>query len=163
MKNETAFHGFSAPRTTPGCCTTSAIPSAAIVTNQTSMIHPNIPPTFAVPLYWKEKSVAMMPNAIGTTKRVSVGAMTFSPSTAPNTETAGVMMPSPYRKAPPNNPIVMRNVRRHRSASRCCRCMMSASSANTPPSPLLSARRMNVTYFTLTISTSDQTISDRMP
>ena len=39
----------------------------------------------------------------------------------------------------------------------------SAISARMPPSPRLSARMIKVTYLTVTISISDQKISDRMP
>jgi hypothetical protein len=39
----------------------------------------------------------------------------------------------------------------------------SAIKAMMPPSPLLSARVMKVTYFRLTTIISDQKISDRMP
>ena len=37
----------------------------------------------------------MMTNAIGTTRCSSAGVATLSPSTAPSTEIAGVMIPSP--------------------------------------------------------------------
>ena len=39
----------------------------------------------------------------------------------------------------------------------------SAISARMPPSPRLSACMTSITYFTVTISTSDQKIRDRMP
>ena len=39
----------------------------------------------------------------------------------------------------------------------------SAISARMPPSPRLSACMISITYFTVTMSTSDQKISDRMP
>jgi hypothetical protein len=39
----------------------------------------------------------------------------------------------------------------------------SAVSAMVPPSPWLSARRMNITYLNDTTHISDQRISDRMP
>ncbi len=39
----------------------------------------------------------------------------------------------------------------------------NAMSAMMPPSPRLSARMMTSTYFTVTVSISDQKISDRMP
>ena len=39
----------------------------------------------------------------------------------------------------------------------------SAIKARMPPSPRLSACITSITYFTVTISTSDQKMSDRMP
>ena len=39
----------------------------------------------------------------------------------------------------------------------------SAINARIPPSPRLSACMISITYFTVTISTSDQKIRDRMP
>ena len=43
------------------------------------------------------------------------------------------------------------------------RRVAKARSASTPPSPLLSKRRTNETYFTDTISITDQKISDSTP
>ena len=39
----------------------------------------------------------------------------------------------------------------------------NAASASTPPSPLLSARMMKTTYFTVTTTTNAQKISDKAP
>ena len=64
-------------------------------TNQTPVIGPNTAPTRAVPRRWKAKSARMIPNATGTTQWDSAGVATARPSTAPSTEIAGVMMPSP--------------------------------------------------------------------
>src|SRR6185436_462516 len=106
----------------------------------------------------------MMANDNGTTNFARSALTTSNPSVAPNTEIAGVMMPSPYRNAPPNKPSMI-SAPRHRSGRSAFRrvSMINASSAYTPPSPRLSARRMKPTYFTATISTNDQTISDNNP
>ncbi|MEJ0044684.1 MAG: hypothetical protein WDM81_21785 [Rhizomicrobium sp.] len=49
-----------------------------------------------------------------------------------------------------------------RRPSRAERCA-SVASASTPPSPLLSARMMRTTYFSVTMMTSAQRMSDSAP
>ena len=83
----------------------------------------------------------------------------LSPSTALSTEMAGVIMPSPYSSAAPNNPNAMRPTRPARPA----RALTSATSARMPPSPALSARMTNSRYFTDTTMTSDHAMSDSTP
>ena len=73
----------------------SRTPSTAIVANQTSITQPNMPPTRAVPKRWSANSAVMMTKLIGTTAFASAGTANCTPSTAPSTEIAGVMMPSP--------------------------------------------------------------------
>ena len=131
--------------------------------NQVSVIGPNARPTFAVPNRCTMNSSSRMPIVIGTTKCERAGVAISMPSTAPSTEMAGVMMPSPNSRAVPNTPRMTNSLRRPRSLLRCCRCSTSASSASTPPSPWLSARRMKTRYFTTTTSMIDQNTSDRMP
>jgi hypothetical protein len=74
---------------------------------------------------------------------------------------AGVITPSPKKIAVPKMPI---------SISRACSfglsrtaCEASASIAISPPSPLLSARRISTTYFSETTTVSVQNISDSTP
>ena len=84
--------------------------------NQTTITRPNTAPTRAVPRFWNTNSATRMTLArIGTTHPGMLDA-TSIPSTAPRTEIAGVMTPSPYRSAAPNsaNPTSSRRVRRSR-------------------------------------------------
>jgi len=74
---------------------------------------------------------------------------------------AGVIAPSPYSSAVPNNPSAIRSGR-----PPSCRMpigVASEASARMPPSPRLSARRMKPRYFTEITSTSDQKTSERTP
>ena len=71
------------------------IPRTASVANQTHMTGPKNAPTRAVPLRWITNSVTMMTSASGTMNRCNCGVTISSPSTAPSTEIAGVIMPSP--------------------------------------------------------------------
>jgi hypothetical protein len=93
-KKRSAYQGLT-EAITSGCATIPRTPSTAIEVNQASMIHPNSPPTLAVPFFCTAKSTAMITKAMGTTKRCSPGVATSSPSTALSTEIAGVMIPSP--------------------------------------------------------------------
>ena len=68
------------------------------------MTGPNTTPTFAVPCFWNRKRTNRMISVAGTTKCSIDGAPTLSPSIAPSTEIAGVMIPSPYNNAAPNKP-----------------------------------------------------------
>ena len=108
---------------------------------------------------------ANSPNRIstlsGTIQASSPGAAIFSPSTADNTEIAGVITLSPKNNAAPASPAITAH-QRSRGRSRNARCA-SASSAMIPPSPLLCARMMNRTYFSDTTPTSDQNASDSTP
>ncbi len=67
-----------------------------MATNQTSMMGPNTAPTIAVPRFWNTNSRPPgWRRTAGTTRCQSGGAATATPSTAPSTEMAGVMTPSP--------------------------------------------------------------------
>ena len=100
-----------------------------------------------------------MTTVIGTMNGSKTCVATLSPSTALRTEIAGVIMPSPYNSAAPKRPIAI-SARRDDTPGLL---LTSATSARMPPSPPLSARITNSTYFTDTVMTSDQTMSDRTP
>ena len=70
-------------------------PSTASVANHTHITGPKNAPTRAVPLRWIENSAMMITIAIGSMNECSCVVMMSSPSTAPSTEIAGVIMPSP--------------------------------------------------------------------
>ena len=64
--------------------------------NHATMTRPNTAPTLAVPRRWNMNSaIRMRLDTMGTTHGGSSGAATAMPSTAPRTEIAGVMTPSP--------------------------------------------------------------------
>ncbi len=56
---------------------------------------PNIRPTLAVPRFWIAKSARTISTVTGTMNGCRLGATISSPSTAPSTEIAGVIIPSP--------------------------------------------------------------------
>ena len=89
-----AYQGFTA-RSTSGLRRISRRPSTASTTNHAHMTGPNRIPTLAVPRFWIANSARMMTSVTGTTNGCSAGAITSSPSTAPSTEMAGVIIPSP--------------------------------------------------------------------
>ncbi len=71
------------------------------------------------------------------------------------------MMPSPYSRAAPNTPSAIMSARRRLLPFASWNA--NDSSARMPPSPRLSARSTNSTYFVQTMSTSVQTINDSTP
>ena len=74
---------------------------------------------------------------------------------------AGVMTPSPKKIAVPKMPSSSSRVR---SAGRSFTAWVArASMAIKPPSPWLSARRINATYFSETTTVNVQNTSDKMP
>ena len=83
------------------------------------------------------------------------------PSMAPITVTAGVMTLSPKKSVAPNMPMVRISARRRgvRPAALAAR----AVSAIAPPSPLLSARRIRITYLSVTTSIRPQKIVEIAP
>jgi hypothetical protein len=166
-KNCTACQGLKAPSTS-GRRTIHGSPAAAMLANHTSIAGPKMAPTRAVPRRCTRKSPTRMATVMGTTNACSRVVATSRPSTAESTEMAGVMTPSPYSSAAPKSPSTTRAARavgplRAAEASSCVRGVTRARSARMPPSPWLSARRMKVMYFTTITSTSDHTMSDRMP
>ena len=103
----------------------------------------------------------MTPSVIGITACLKEGLRSSRPSTALNTEMAGVISASQKKNAVPASasptatlaqvlPVISR---------RCA----SANSARIPPSPSLSARMMIVRYFRVTEIARLQKISDSTP
>ena len=128
--------------------------------NHTAITGPNTRPTLPVPRYCMANSRTITTTQIGSTYSCNAGVETSSPSTADSTEIAGVITPSPKNRQAPAIPTRARKLRiRAPAETRCA----SAISARMPPSPRLSARMISITYLTVTISTSDQKISDRIP
>ena len=80
---------------TLGAAMMERTPSVEIVTNQTSMIGPNAVPTRAVPNRCAMNRPNRINRVMGTTTCDSAGVPTSRPSTAPSTEMAGVITPSP--------------------------------------------------------------------
>lgn len=70
-------------------------PTIASVANQIIMIGPNTLPTAPVPRRCTTNKPTRITTAIGTTQSVNEVDTSSRPSTALNTEMAGVMMPSP--------------------------------------------------------------------
>ena len=85
-----------------------------------------------------------MTTVIGTTYESNSGVATFSPSTAPRTVMAGVIMPSPYSSE--RRRCRQQDQRRRDRASARARGS-SAVSARMPPSPWLSARITMAMYL----------------
>jgi hypothetical protein len=136
-------------------------PSKASTANQSKVTGPKNRPTVAVPKRCAANSAVSTTSVNGTTQRCSAGAATSRPSTADSTEMAGVMTPSPKKIAVPKMPS-SKSLRRSTGRSFTA-CEASASIAISPPSPLLSARRINTTYFSETTTVSVQNTNDRMP
>ena len=106
------------------------------------------------------KSARITASVIGMTYGLNAGVATSRPSTAESTEIAGVIVPSPRNSAAPNRPSSIST--RARAGSFAPRST-SAISAMMPPSPLLPARMMNVTYLIDTTIISAQNTSERIP
>ena len=105
-------------------------------------------------------STVRITTAIGQTNRWKAGVATLMPSTAPSTEMAGVMTPSPYSSAAPNRPSPIRSARARPALARG---RTRARSARMPPSPRLSARSTKLTYLKETTKLIDQNTSDITP
>ncbi len=89
-----ACDGSSAARM-PGSRAIWWAPSAPSATNQARHTGPKKAPTDAVPWRWIQNSPIRMASEIGTMNGCSSGDSTSRPSTAPSTDTAGVIIPSP--------------------------------------------------------------------
>ena len=160
QKKRTAWCGLSAHMTC-GYSTTCTSPRTASTPNHSTVIGPKKRPTLPVPKRCTKKSPVSTSKVIGSTKRCSEGAATSRPSTADSTEIAGVMTPSPKKIAVPKMPT---SSSRLRSTGRSfTACEASASIAIRPPSPLLSARKMSITYFSDTTTVSVQNTRDNTP
>ena len=70
-------------------------PNPPMTRNQTSIVGPKMPPMALVPLNWKAKRPTRITAEMKGTLWAKLGSKVFKPSTAPSTEIAGVMMPSP--------------------------------------------------------------------
>src|SRR6185312_6947162 len=161
-KNRIAYIGSTANRIA-GSFMISATPNAAMLANHNSITGPNTLPMRSVPWRWNRNNTNSTSTLSGTTILPNTGVATRKPSIAPSTVIAGVMTPSPYNSAAPNNPSVMRTATGTMPTRPRSPRWMSASSARMPPSPRLSARMMNDRYFTLTTSVSAHTTSDNAP
>src|SRR5262245_13937203 len=112
-------------------------PSMPIIKNQMSMTGPKNLPTNFVPNCWMMNSAVMMAMTKGT---VSIWLLKYrNPSTADDTEMAGVMTPSDSSELPP----MMVGTMSHFNLT----LRTSVYSEKIPPSPLLSARNVRTTYF----------------
>ena len=80
---------------------------------------------------------------------------------ADNTEIAGVIIPSPKNRDAPIKPSAIRKIFLS-SAMRVVR-RFNANNDMIPPSPLLSARIIMVTYLKLMVSIMHQKIRDKIP
>ncbi|MDT4846906.1 hypothetical protein FQZ97_809500 [compost metagenome] len=89
-----AWCGLSAARIS-GWSTICTTPRPAMVTNHTTVIGPKNLPMPPVPRFCTANSANSTTSVIGTTYWRKAGEMTSRPSTADNTEMAGVMTPSP--------------------------------------------------------------------
>lgn len=136
-------------------------PRTASVPNQTTITGPNSLPMVAVPCCCMTNKPTRMTSASGTIKGCKTSVATSRPSIAESTEIAGVIRLSPKNREAPSKPRIINALYVLEARGTCD--WVSASSARMPPSPLLSARIMTLTYFKDTTSISDQKISDRMP
>src|SRR5690348_960788 len=129
--------------------------------NHTHITGPNTVPTPPVPRFWIRNSVTSTSTAIHTTQCVRAGAATPRPSTADSTVIDGVITPSPKNNAAPSTAASTTSLR----VSGCWRVARCASAiiAMIPPSPLLSARMMKVTYFSATTISNVHSTSDSTP
>ena len=136
-------------------------PRSASVANHATMIGPNTLPTVPVPRFCTINNPSKITMAIGITQELNAGETSSSPSTALNTEMAGVMIPSPYKSAVPKIP---RATRRPALAATGPRFgMTSAVNARMPPSPLLSARITKSKYLMEMMMTKAQKASEQIP
>ncbi len=70
-------------------------PARPIATNHSSITQPNTEPIRDVPTRWTQNRPIRIAAEIGTTSSLNAGFCSEIPSTAPSTETAGVITPSP--------------------------------------------------------------------
>src|SRR5206468_6721072 len=104
----------------------------------------------------------MIAAVIGTTSPANDGAATLTPSTADSTEIAGVITLSPKNSEAPKTPSAASIIVVRRPPG-TPRRRIKVISAMIPPWPSLSARITSVTYVTVTMSVTDQKISETTP
>ncbi len=119
--------------------TIPVIPHAPMTANHTTITGPNIRPTTAVPRRCTRNSATMITAVIGTISSASDGSTTFKPSTADNTEIAGVIMESPKNSEAPKMPRAA-SANTARRLDGALQRRNRVISAMMPPSPSLSAR-----------------------
>nr|BFE71932.1 hypothetical protein GCM10020092_052330 [Actinoplanes digitatis] len=139
----TAYVGDSAFRMA-GLPAMPVMPQAPMARNQAIITGPNSLPTAAVPRRWKANSTTMIIAVAGTIRSSRPGWTTLTPSTADNTEMAGVIMLSPKNSAAPKTPAAARIPAPRRPPVPPQRRSM-AISAMMPPSPSLFTRITSVT------------------
>ena len=143
---------------TPGSFTTCVSPNNAITVNQISITGPKSQPIVPDPNRCTANRPMRIASDSGTTRWVSAVEATDTPPTAPSTEIAGVMIPSPKNNAAPKIPRITKTAP---WATRL-RCN-SAVRAMIPPSPRLCARMMNPAYLIDTTTIKAQKIRDAVP
>ena len=137
------------------------MPSAAITKNQIKVTGPNKLPTVAVPYFWITKRQNRIATAIGIMNCFSAGVAISIPSTADNTEIAGVMTDSPINMQAPSMPRIIK--RKYSFVPLLTERSANAIKDKTPPSPLLSARITNKTYLKVTTKIKAQIIIEMTP
>ena len=129
--------------------------------NQSMVKGPKNLPIVAVPCRCTINSPARIPIDKGTNHWLKMGVAILRPSMAESTEIAGVIIPSPKNSDAPTKPKAIRNIF-FWSEIRVVR-RFNANSDMIPPSPLLSARMITMTYLKLMVSIMHQKIRDRIP
>ena len=132
-------------------------PKMAIMPNHTIIMGPNNLPIEAVPnCCTKNKTLIMaitMVTMVCWVMSWNTG-ICLSPSMAEVTVMGGVIIPSANRAAPP----IIAGITSH-----FLRLLTSAYKLKIPPSPLLSALKVRITYLKVVCSVSVQIIQDRAP
>jgi len=138
--------------TTSGCFTMLASPIAAMVANHTAIAGAKTLPTRCVPKRWMPNSATSVAIESHGTNGAQRGVMTSSPSQADMIESDGVITPSPRMRPEPMTAISTMRLIARTVNSFAARDLSSARIENIPPSPWLSARRIKITYLSVTTS-----------
>ena len=138
------------------------MPSTPITVNQAIITGLNTLAMPAVPRCCTANRPIRMTTEIGITQSATAGVATSKPSTADSTDTAGVIRPSPYRRAVPNTPSVTT------PAATFDTVWPSGGITNDvrarmPPSPWLSARMTCHRYLSEMTMISAQNAIDAAP
>ena len=102
-----------------------------------------------------------MATAIGIMNCFNAGVAISMPSTADNTEIAGVMTDSPISMQAPSIPRIIKT--KYSFVPLLTERSAKAIKDKTPPSPLLSARITNKTYLKVTTKIKAQIIMEMTP